>query len=383
MSLFRAVLIIFFGSIFFYVTHQLTRFADLSLGINLGVIAFLIFIFGLVLSMPFYFWSERRLKHEPWHDSFFSAAHFGMAYINFLVTFVILRDVFAFIAEYTSKDFDVDVLYNSNSLGIMLVLPLIFILLGTITVRVGPKLKPVTLFFPNLPADLEELRILHITDLHISSSLPLSFVERLVKVANTSKADLVVYTGDILDSQAIRHLSEFELLKQIKAPLGVYYVPGNHEYYWQVDQALAAFRAVGAEVLINDTSLVRKGAAHLQVAGIPDPAALSFQLEGPDFKKLQTQARSDSFRLLLSHQPSFADAACEQGFDLQLSGHTHGGQFFPWNFLIGFFQKYAKGLYRIKNMQLYVNQGTGYWGPSLRLGTYCELTEIVLRKSQK
>ena len=90
-----------------------------------------------------------------------------------------------------------------------------------------------------------------------------------------------------------------------------------------------------------------------------------------------------SFKILLAHQPFIADEASHYGFHLQLSGHTHGGQFFQWNFLIGFFQKYAKGLYRLKSMQLYVNQGTGYWGPSLRLGTYCELTQIVLRKGGK
>lgn len=383
MSLFRAVIIILFGGIFFYVAHQLTRFTDLSFGATAAVIIFLIFIFGLVLSMPLYFWSERRLKHEPWHDSFFSAAHFGMAYINFLVTFVILRDIFAFIARYAGDSFYVDSLYGTNALGLMLVLPFICILLGTITVRVGPRVKSVKVFFPQLPDDLEGFTILHITDLHISSSLPVAFVKKLTDAVQKIKSDMVVYTGDILDSQAVRHLDEFALLQKVSAPFGVYYVPGNHEYYWQVDQALAAMRSTGATVLINETALVNKGSAHLQVAGIPDPAALQFGLEGPDFKKLLGQSRSDAFRLILSHQPSLADVATTAGFHLQLSGHTHGGQFFPWNFLIGFFQKYSKGLYRIKNMQLYVNQGTGYWGPSLRLGTYCELTEIVLRKSGK
>jgi predicted MPP superfamily phosphohydrolase len=222
-----------------------------------------------------------------------------------------------------------------------------------------------------LPPAWDGLRLLHITDLHISNSLPVSFVEKLVAEIQKLKADLIVYTGDILDSQAIRHLSEFGLLKTIRPPLGNFYVPGNHEYYWEIDQGLAAFRSIDFTVLVNETATLQRDNQLLQISGIPDPAALMFK-EG--------QLEPGSFRLMLSHQPSLADKTCDLGYQLQLSGHTHGGQFFPWNFLIGFFQKYAKGLYRIKNMQLYVNQGTGYWGPSLRMGTYCEITEIILRK---
>lgn len=383
MNIFRVVVITLFSVIFVYICHQLTRFSGLSVSGSLRVILFLGAIFALVLSMPLYFWSDRRLVHKPWHDAFFSASHFAMAYLNFLVSFVVLRDLAAAGIYYSPVEFDVDLLYDTNALGLMLALPFLLIILGTIIVRVGPKIKTVPLSFPDLPADLEGFKILHITDLHISSGLPVKFVARLAETAQRVQADIVVYTGDILDSSAYRHVEEFELLKTIRAPLGVFYVPGNHEYYWKIEQALTAFRGIGAEVLMNETANIVKGTASLQVAGIPDPAARMFQQEMPDLKKLTQQMQNGSFKILLAHQPFIADEASNFGFNLQLSGHTHGGQFFPWNFLIGFFQKYAKGLYQVKNMQLYVNQGTGYWGPSLRLGTYCELTQIVLRKSGK
>ncbi|MNT01187.1 putative metallophosphoesterase [compost metagenome] len=273
-----------------------------------------------------------------------------------------------------------EALYGQTALGIMLVLPLFMILLGTITIRIGPKIKIMKLNFPDLPKAWDGLKVLHITDLHISSSLPVNFVEKLVKVIEQANADLIVYTGDILDSHAIRHLEEFSLLKKVKPPLGNYYVPGNHEYYWEIDQSLAAFRSIDFNVLINQVATLERSGQYVQIAGIPDPAAMHFQEEGPDFRKTASHFLPNSFRIMLSHQPSLADKVHEFGVQLQLSGHTHGGQFFPWNLLIGFFQKYPKGLYRIGNMQLYVNQGTGYWGPSLRMGTYCEITEIILRK---
>jgi hypothetical protein len=143
---------------------------------------------------------------------------------------------------------------------------------------------------------------------------------------------------------------------------------------------LKAFRNLDFHLLLNETENISVKGSTLQIAGVPDPAAKMTSMEGPNFEKLKGQFRDGSFKLLLSHQPNLAPLAAETGFQAQLSGHTHGGQFFPWNFLIGLFQRYAKGLYNIEGLKLYVNQGTGYWGPSLRLGTYCELAEITLRK---
>lgn len=381
MGIFRVVLVTIFVVVFFYMGHQLTRFADLSLALTLSVNLLLFVMLAIVLAQPLYFWSQHRLEHQPWHDSYFAMSHFIMAYINFLVSFVIIRDLAAFIMEYATPNFDTQILYGQESLAVMLLLPLAFMVLGTLVVRVGPRLKKVTLKFKNLPEGLDGLRMLHITDLHISPSLPVKFVERLVKQVNKLDHDLVMYTGDILDSQAIRHLPEFELLKKLEPRLGHYYVPGNHEYYWEVDQGLAAFRMVNFHVLVNQTADLKIKNSLLQISGVPDPAARMFKKEEPDFKKLDATLKPEGFKILLSHQPSLAKVSCDHGYDLQLSGHTHGGQFFPWNLLIGFFERYSKGLYRINGLQLYVNQGTGYWGPSLRLGTYCELTLITLKKA--
>ncbi|WP_374077453.1 metallophosphoesterase [Bdellovibrio bacteriovorus] len=382
MGLFRTIASSLILVIFIYVAHQLTRFTDFTWMGQASLVAFLALLFSLVIGTFLFFWKEKNLDHKPWRDRLLNGSLIVMAYINFLVSFVILRDLFAF-AENLFLPNAYEGLYSSQATAALLGLPVLFILLGNAVVQVGPRLKKVPVYFKNLSPDLEGLRIVHISDLHISPSLPVSFVKKLVSRVLEIQPDVIVFTGDILDSFVEKHEEEFKLLKNLKAKHGIFYVPGNHEYYWEAHKGLQAFRDIGFRVLVNDTANVSVGSALFQVAGVPDPAAGHFKHEGPDFARLHGQQREGSFKLLLSHQPSLVSKAQELGYDLQLSGHTHGGQFFPWNWLIVFFEKYSKGLYRLGNMQLYVNQGTGYWGPQLRLGTYCELTEIVLRKGSK
>lgn len=382
MALFRTLASTFILVIFIYVSHQLTRFADITWQGRTLLIGYLALLFSMVIGTFLFFWKEKNLDHKPWRDRLLNGSLIIMAYINFLVSFVILRDVFAFL-DYAFAARPFENLYSLQATATLLGLPVAFIALGNAVVQWGPRVKKVPVSFKNLPQDLEGLRVVHISDLHISPSLPVTFVKKLVARVQDIAPDVIVFTGDILDSFVEKHATELELLKGLKAKHGIYYVPGNHEYYWELQKSLDAFRGLGFQVLVNETKDVRIGNTVLQIAGIPDPAAGHFRHEGPDFDRLKSQQQPGSFKLLLSHQPSLAEKAKTLGYNLQLSGHTHGGQFFPWNWLIVFFEKYSKGLYRLGDLQLYVNQGTGYWGPQLRLGTYCELTEIVLRKDSK
>ncbi|WP_415062300.1 metallophosphoesterase [Bdellovibrio sp.] len=382
MGLFRTIASTLILIIFVYVSHQLTRFADFTWRGQTLVIAFLALLFSMVIGSFLFFWKEKHLDHRPWRDRLLNGALLGMAYINFLVSFVILRDIVAFVESFIPLT-SVENLYSSQATAALLGLPVLFMALGNFVVQVGPRLKKVPLHFENLPQGLEGLKIVHVSDLHIGTTLPVSFVKKLVDRIHEIKPDLVVFTGDILDNFVEKHQTELTLLKNLRAPHGIYYVPGNHEYYWDAAKSMQAFRDIGFQVLINQVANVTVDSSLLQVAGIPDPAGHHFQHEGPDLPRLQRSLDEKSFKILLSHQPSLASKVQKLGIDLQLSGHTHGGQFFPWNWLIVFFERYSKGLYRLGNMRLYVNQGTGYWGPQVRLGTYCELTEIVLRKDSK
>lgn len=382
MGLFRTVASSFILILFVYVSHQLARFTDFTWKGQTLLVAFLALLFSLVIGTFLFFWKEKNLDHKPWRDRILNGSLTVMAYINFLVSFVILRDLFAF-AEHLFIATPFAGLYSTQATATLMGLPVVLLILGNAVVKVGPQLKKVTVASKNITADLEGLRVMHISDLHISPSLPVSFVRKLVARVNQAQPDVLVFTGDILDSFVEKHRAELDLLKNLKTKYGIYYVPGNHEYYWDAHKGIQAFRDLGFNVLVNETATLSIGSSSLQIAGIPDPAAGHFRHEGPDLERVQSQLHPKSFKILLSHQPSMAEKAHNLGIDLQLSGHTHGGQFFPWNWLIVFFEKYSKGLYRVGNMQLYVNQGTGYWGPQLRLGTYCELTEIVLRKEGK
>lgn len=381
MGLFRALILILFSALFFYVSHQLTRFAELSLPLNLLVILWIAVVFGFILALPFFMLSNYRKKPQGWHDLYMALTHLALGYINFLTFFVIIRDILSFVVHTVNPEFDSETWYSAMGTLVLLILPLLLIFLGSLVILSGPRRKKVRLRFKDLAPDLEGLRILHITDLHISRSLPTKFILKLIEVCKKDPADLVVFTGDILDDDPKRFANDVKLLNQIPQRLGSFYVPGNHEYYWEGTHTLQAFRDLGFHVLTNECHSLKIGSSELQICGIPDPAARMFSLEAPDFKKLGSALKPHAFKVLLSHQPSLADQAAPLGIELQLSGHTHGGQFFPWNLLIGLFQKYGKGRYQIENLQLYVNQGTGYWGPRLRLGTYCEVAEIVLQKA--
>ena len=385
-QIFRWLPLVIFLVLFFYISHQLTAFTELSPTWTAGAVALTALPFVITMILPLFFWSFRKSRLKHWQEVLLHWIHFSMGYINFLFVYVVIRDIISSVLR-LSTSFDVSRFYDSRGLIVGWIFPFCLIILGNAVVRVGPSLKKVSLFFANLPPELENFRILHITDLHIGTSLPLAFVERLKKLTQTVPADMVVFTGDIVDGNAHQHHREIELLGQIKSRYGSFYVPGNHEFYWKAEEIFAAIQNMGATILMNQNKILEVGTsnstspstAKLQISGLVDPAAGMLSMEGPNFDKTTQGQDPKAFQLLLAHQPFLADEACKRGFDLQLSGHTHGGQFFPWNLMIHLFQKYNIGLYHVGKMQLYINQGTGYWGPSLRLGTYCEVTEITLR----
>lgn len=380
MGIFRTIASTLVLIVFVYISHQLTRFTDLEWHWQTLIVSFLAFLFSMIIGTFLFFFRERSPSHSPWKDRLLNASMTALAYVNFLGSLVILRDLFAF-AEHFLPNPMTESLYSTQATMTIMGLPVLFIVIGNGIIQMGPRHKKIPIAFQDLPNDLENLRILHLTDLHIGDSLPTSFVQKLVERIQSIKPHIVVLTGDILDGFIEKHQSDMNILGKISAPYGVYFVPGNHEYYWDGVKNIEAFRKIGFNVLINQTFSINIGSAHLQIAGVPDPAAAHFQSKGPDFSELSSQLHPESFKIILSHQPSLAKKTEKMGFHLQLSGHTHGGQFFPWNWLIVFFERYSKGLYRLNKMQLYVNQGTGYWGPQLRLGTYCELAEIILRKN--
>jgi predicted MPP superfamily phosphohydrolase len=169
-------------------------------------------------------------------------------------------------------------------------------------------------------------------------------------------------------------------LSKLSAPHGAYFVTGNHEYYSGEADWTREIRRLGLTVLKNQHVVLTHGGATLVVAGVDDIAAPHFDLsQRSDPAAALAGAPPDAgARILLAHQPIVAHAAADSGFDVQISGHTHGGQFWPWNLFVRFFQPFTAGLHRVKNLWLYVNRGTGYWGPPNRFGIPAEITRIRL-----
>lgn len=235
-----------------------------------------------------------------------------------------------------------------------------------------PRVVHVPVPIRDLPADLAGLRIVQLSDLHVGPTIRRPFVEAVVDAANALAPDLVAVTGDVADGFVPDLRDHVAPLGRLRAPLGRFFVTGNHEYYWDPRGWTRELERLGLAVLSNEHRLLVRGSGRLLLAGVTDLSA------APDPYAAVAGAPQSDVRILLAHQPRSAYDARAAGFDLQLSGHTHGGQFFPFNLLVRLFQPFVAGLHRLEEMWLYVSRGTGYWGPPLRLGAPSEITLIEL-----
>jgi predicted MPP superfamily phosphohydrolase len=271
-----------------------------------------------------------------------------------------------------------------SALGVTLGLGVLALGLGTYGVWQGirvPDIKTLAITLPRLPAAFDGYRIVQLTDLHAHGLLPASWVAAVVKKANALHPDLTVITGDLQDGPPEIRSKDVRPLADLRARDGVLAIVGNHEYYTDYARWVAIFLELGLPVLENaHVSIARQGQT-VTIAGITDRQARTFAQALPDLKTALAGAPAGTPVILLSHRPDNARDSAAAGVDLQLSGHTHGGQvlglhFVPWYFNHGF----VSGLYAVGAMQLYVSNGTGLWnGFALRIGRPSEITEIVLR----
>jgi len=252
---------------------------------------------------------------------------------------------------------------------------------GSITVALGPRVYRVEIPLAGLPAAFDGFRIVQLSDLHIGPTLGRRYAQRCVRIANALDADVIALTGDFVDGSVAQLRSAAAPLKELEARQGVYFVTGNHEYYWDGPAWVEEFRRLGARPLLNEHVVLRKGGGEIVLAGVTDYSSGRIA-PGHRFDPMRAAqgAPAQALKILLAHHPKSYVAAQEAGFDLQLSGHTHGGQFFPFSIFVHLFERYYKGLYRIGKLWLYVNRGTGYWGPPLRFGVPSEISLITLKR---
>lgn len=250
--------------------------------------------------------------------------------------------------------------------------------------RAVPAVKEVDVPIPGLKESLDGFRIAHITDTHISHSIHRSFMQGVVDAVNNLKPDLISFTGDMVDGLPREMARDVAPVAGLKARHGVFFVTGNHDYYWDLNGWLKESKKNGMTVLINEHKVIFHGECKIMVAGVTDYSAghyVPFHRTDPD--KAVNGAPECDFRIMLAHQPKSAPGVSRTGVDLQLSGHTHGGQFFPWNLVIPLLHPVKPGLHRYNGMWVYVSRGSGYWGPPYRLGAPSEITLLTLRATPR
>jgi predicted MPP superfamily phosphohydrolase len=244
-----------------------------------------------------------------------------------------------------------------------------------------PVVRRVPITLRGLDPALEGLRIVTFSDGHLSATYGGRRFERLVQLVNEQRPDVVAIVGDLVDGGVDELREDVAPLADLVSAQGVFFVTGNHEYFVDTGEWMRHLPTLGVEVLRNERVAIRRGTASFDLAGIDDRTAAFSGVPGHGADlDAALDGRDDSTPVvLLAHQPFMVDQARAAGVDLQLSGHTHGGQLWPFDQLIRLDQPAVEGLSRHGDTQLYVTSGAGYWGPPMRIGARPEITVVELR----
>lgn len=320
-----------------------------------------------------------RSMPPPWADRIAWAGSIMMGFFSSLLVLTLLRDLLAIPAAVAMPTPAADATVRGSAVFVA-VGALLVTSIGFINARRRARVVDIEIPVRNLPEALRGFSIAQISDVHVGPTIKRGYVDAIVEAVNDLDADLIAVTGDLVDGsvqQLGRHVAP---LARLKARYGAYFVNGNHEYYsgerdWSVE-----LRRLGMKVLENEHVVLTHGDSTLVVAGVTDYGAHHFdpRQRSDPFAALQGAPAHAAVRILLAHQPRSAAAAASAGFDLQLSGHTHGGQFWPWNLFVRFQQPFVAGLHRLNDLWVYTSRGTGYWGPPKRFGAPSEITRIRL-----
>jgi hypothetical protein len=301
-----------------------------------------------------------------------------MGFFSTLFVTTLLRDVFLLAARISLSGPHYQTLLRPSALS-ALVLSVAVTAAGLLIAR-RPRIVNVDIPISRLPPALHGFSITQISDVHVGPTIRREFVERLVRRVNALRADLIAVTGDLVDGSVQQLASHTEPLSKLSARHGAYFVTGNHEYYSGEAAWSREIRRLGLTVLKNQHVVLDHDGASLVLAGLDDIGARHYDASqrSDPAAALEGAPANAGARILLAHQPGSAQAAAKAGYDVQISGHTHGGQFWPWNLFVRYFQPFTAGLHRVKSLWVYVSRGTGYWGPPNRFGVPAEITRIRL-----
>ncbi len=256
----------------------------------------------------------------------------------------------------------------------LLLLALTYIVQGFLGGMSPPRIREVDVFIEGLT---QELSIVQISDVHIGKTLGKAFMDDIVQEVNRLDADIVVITGDLVDMPVEKIGDRLESLRHIQSSAGLFFVPGNHEYFYGVEEIMGYLDFLGVHVLANRSLNIGNV---INLAGVTDMMGKRFDLLPPDVPKALLHVTAELPTILLSHQPKIVKEMKDEKVDLILSGHTHGGQIFPFGLLVLLDQPYLSGLYQHNaRTQVFVSNGSGYWGPAVRVMAPSEIVKINLK----
>jgi predicted MPP superfamily phosphohydrolase len=341
-----------------------------SSGALLLIISFMLMLAGFM---------ARAMKSRSLADRVAAAGLLAASLFSSLFVFTLLRELVLLVALVCLPSHVLHPFERATAL-LTVGLAVFVTLVGFAGARRRARIVTVEVPLTNLPLALHGFTIAQISDVHVGSQIKRKQVGAIVEAVNGLNADLIAVTGDLVDG-SVRELGpEIAPLGRLSARYGAFLVTGNHEYYSGEGAWTAEFRRLGLCVLLNEHVVVRHEGASVVIAGVTDYSSHHFNPahRSDPVAALWGAPADAATRILLAHQPRSAMAAAQAGFDLQLSGHTHGGQFWPWNLFVRFQQPFTAGLHRLKHLWVYISRGTGYWGPPNRFGAPSEITLLKL-----
>jgi predicted MPP superfamily phosphohydrolase len=323
--------------------------------------------------------TARAIWPRPQADRFAAPGLFMAGFFSSILVLTLLRDLLLLVAILTLSSAHVYILKTASATAVA-ALSVFATAVGFAAARRRARIVNVDVPIKDLPRALHGFSIAQISDVHVGATIRKEYVEAIVEAVNGLHPDLIAVTGDIVDGPVLELAPHTAPLARLSARHGAFLVTGNHEYYSGETAWTAEFRRLGLKVLLNEHAVVTHDGAPLVVAGVTDYSAHHFnpaQRSNPAAALAGAPCDAGA-RILLAHQPRSATAAATAGYDLQLSGHTHGGQFWPWNLFVRFQQPFTAGLHRLNRLWVYVSRGTGYWGPPNRFGAPSEITRLRL-----
>jgi uncharacterized protein len=320
---------------------------------------------------------SHSIKRQPLADRMAWAGLFALGMFSSLFVLTLLRDAILLLSALAGAHSAALERWSAIAVPSLAALAT---LIGLVNARRVAAVVDVDVPIANLPAALHGFTIAQISDIHVGPTIKRAYLNVIVDAVNALDADLIAVTGDLVDGSVHRLAPHTQPLSRLTARHGVYFVTGNHEYYSNAHDWIDEVRRLGLKVLMNEHVVLNHQGASLLVAGVTDYSAHYFDEShrSDPHAALAGAPLEVAVKVLLAHQPRSAPAAADAGFNLQLSGHTHGGQFFPWNFFVPMQQPYTAGLHRLGALWIYTSRGTGYWGPPKRFGAPSEITRVRL-----